>query len=361
MSIPVALILLVLLLAGNAFFVAAEFAMVTARRDQLEPRAAAGSGAARWSLKGIEDVSTSLAATQLGITACSLLIGAVGEPAIAALIEPPMEAVGVPPVLLHPIALAIALLIVTYLHMVLGEMVPKNISIAKPAPSALVLGPILRVFVLIFRPVIWLMNEMANLVVRHILRVEPRAEVESSHTSDEIAGFVAESGREGLLDENQIDLLRGALGFETLTAADVAIPAREVRVAPEEATVAEIERLCAETMFSRYPMQREDGTLSGYVHVKDLLALTVASPESRIPEHLVHTLIRVPSDAKLRQVVRVMQDHNVHLALIEGQRDRAGQASLVALADVVDKLVGEARAATRDPATPPERAPQDPQ
>ena len=107
MSIPMALTVLVLLLVGNAFFVAAEFAMVTARRDQIEPRAAAGSGAAKWALKGIEDVSASLAATQLGITACSLLIGAVGEPAVAALIEMPMHALGVPSVLQHPIALAI--------------------------------------------------------------------------------------------------------------------------------------------------------------------------------------------------------------------------------------------------------------
>lgn len=350
MSIPLALTLLVVLLAGNAFFVAAEFAMVTARRDQIEPRAAAGSGAAKWSLKGIEDVSTSLAATQLGITACSLLIGAVGEPAIAALIEVPMKALGVPSALQHPIALAIALVIVTYFHMVLGEMVPKNISIAKPAPSALILGPVLHVFVIVFRPVIWFMNELSNFVVRHVLRAEPRAEVASSHTSDEIAGFVAESGREGLLDEDQIGLLRGALGFEQLTAADVAIPAEQVRVASEDATVVEIERLCAETMFSRYPVQRDDGSLAGYVHMKDLLTLTVTDPGARLPAHLVHELIRVPADAKLRQVVHVMQDHNAHLALIEGQSDQAGQAALVALADVLEKLVGEARDATREPA-----------
>lgn len=349
MSIPMALTVLVLLLAGNAFFVAAEFAMVTARRDQIEPRAAAGSGAAKWALKGIEDVSASLAATQLGITACSLLIGAVGEPAVAALIEMPMHALGVPSVLQHPIALAIALLIVTYFHMVLGEMVPKNISIARPAPAALILGPVLHVFVTLFRPVIWLMNELSNLVVRHVLRAEPRAEVAASHTSEEIAGFVAESGREGLLDEDQIDLLRGALGFQRLTAADVAIPAQQVQVAPEGATVVEIERLCAETRFSRYPVQREDGTLTGYVHVKDLLSLTVTTPDARVPAHLVHELIRVPADAKLRQVVRLMQEHNAHLALIEGQSGQLGQASLVALADVLEKLVGEAREATREP------------
>lgn len=351
MSTGIALALLVLLLAGNAFFVAAEFAMVTARRDQIEPRAAAGSGAAKWALKGIEDVSTSLAASQLGITACSLVIGAVGEPAIAALIEVPLESLGVPSALLHPIALVIALLIVTYFHMVLGEMVPKNISIAKPAPSALILGPVLHVFVIIFRPIIWFMNTLANLIVRHVLRAEPRAEVAASYTSDEVAGFVAESGREGLLDEDQIRLLQGALGFEHLTAADVAIPAEKVRVAPADATVAQVEQVCAETGFSRYPIQGADGSLAGYVHMKDLLSMTVTDRDARVPAHLVHELIRVPADAKLRQVVRIMQRHNDHLALIEGQSDQAGRAALVALEDVLEKLVGEVREATREPAT----------
>lgn len=350
MSIPLALALLIALLAGNAFFVAAEFAMVTARRDQIEPRAAAGSGAAKWALKGIEDVSTSLAATQLGITACSLLIGAVGEPAIAALIEVPLESLGVPSALLHPIALVIALVIVTYFHMVLGEMVPKNISIAKPAPSALVLGPILHVFVIVFRPVIWFMNELANLVVRHVLRVEPKAEVAASYTSDEVAGFIAESGREGLLDEEQIDLLQGALHFEELTAADVAVPAEQVRHAPANATVAEFEQVCAETKFSRYPVRGEDGSLTGYVHVKDLLHLTITDRDARVPDELVRELIRVPADAELQQIVSLMQDHSAHLALLEGQSDQAGQAPVVVLADVLEKLVGEAREAAREPA-----------
>ena len=149
MTTSTAIIVLVLLLAGNAFFVASEFAVVSARRDQLEPLASEGSKSAKYALKGIENVSTSLAATQLGITACSLLIGAVGEPAIAHLLEVPMHWLGVPDVLLHPIALVIALLIVTFLHMILGEMVPKNIAIAVPSRVAQVLVPVLHGFVVV--------------------------------------------------------------------------------------------------------------------------------------------------------------------------------------------------------------------
>ncbi|MFF0990840.1 hemolysin family protein [Kocuria nitroreducens] len=346
MSEGLAILFLVLLLGGNAFFVAAEFAMVSARRDQIEPRAAAGSGAAKIALKGIEDVSTSLAATQLGITACSLLIGAVGEPAIAHLIEGPMADAGVPEGLVHPVALVIALLVVTFFHMVIGEMVPKNMAIAKPAASALLLGPVLRVFVLVFRPFIWLMNQSANLVVRHAFKAEPRDEVASAFTSDEVAGFVAESGREGLLDEDEITLLTGALNFEHLTAEDVAIPAEQLHTVPRSATVAELERICARTGFSRFPVQEDDGKLVGYVHTKDLLATPAEHRHAPIPQEAVRRLATVPADAKLRRVMRSMQQRNAHLALVEGRGTTAGDVSVVALEDVLEELVGEVRDAT---------------
>lgn len=341
-----AILLLIVLLAGNAFFVGAEFAMVSARRDQLEPRAAEGSRAARMSLKGIEDVSTSLAATQLGITACSLLIGSVGEPAIASLLEPAFSAVGIPEFLIHPIALVIALLVVTFLHMVLGEMVPKNISIAQPAAAALALGPVLRVFVIVLRPVIWLMNEVANLAVRHVLRATPKDEVSSTFTSSEVAGFVAESGREGLLDADEIGLLSGALKFERLTASDVAIPFEEIRTVPVSATPAEIEQLSVITGFSRFPVMGQDGSLEGYIHTKDILAVSAQARDEVFPASIVHSLGRVPEGAKLQAVMRRMQATQAHLALVESSQAHHGRYAIVALEDVLEELVGEVRDAT---------------
>ncbi|KAA9393965.1 HlyC/CorC family transporter [Kocuria coralli] len=346
MSDAVAVLVLALLLLGNAFFVGSEFAMVSARRDQLEPRAAEGSRSARSALKGIEDVSTSLAATQLGITACSLLIGSVGEPAIAHIIEPGFEALGVPEFLVHPIALVIALLVVTFLHMVIGEMVPKNIAIAQPAASALLLGPVLRIFVIFFRPVIWLMNSVANLVVRHVLRATPKDEVASAFTTDEVAGFVAESGRVGLLDADEIRLLTGALQFEALTAADVAIPFGEIRTISHEATNAQIEELTAETGFSRFPVMGPDGGLQGYIHTKDVLGLGPEQRDQPFDKAILHQLGRVPDGAKLQDVMRRMQANNAHLALVEGTQGHSGQYAIVALEDVLEELVGEVRDAT---------------
>ncbi|GAA4396162.1 hemolysin family protein [Nocardia zapadnayensis] len=346
MSDGVAILVLILLLAGNAFFVGAEFAMVSARRDQIEPKAAEGSQSARWTLRGITDVSVSLAATQLGITACSLLIGAVGEPAIAHLIEGPLESWGVPGGLVHPIALVIALLIVTFLHMVLGEMVPKNMAIAKPAAAALLLGPVLRVFVVVFRPFIWLMNTAANLVVTHVLRAEPKDEVSSSFSSGEVLEFVAESGREGLLGEEEIRLLTGALKFEELTAADVALAPGTVRTIPRTATVAEVEQLCIETGFSRFPVTDGSGGLVGYVHAKDLLVLGPEERLAALPDTVIRELGAVPGDAKLRRVMVAMQRTNSHMALIDGGPRSADEVAVVALEDVLEELVGEVRDAT---------------
>ena len=186
MSDTAGLLLALALLAGNAFFVGAEFALISARRTQIEPRAVAGSTRARSTLRAMEDVSLMMAGAQLGITVCSLGLGAVGEPALAHLIEGPLEAAGAPEALLHPIAFALALTIVVFLHMVLGEMVPKNIALAVPERSALALGPVLSTVVRVLRPLIWLLNQGANLVLR-CLRVQPKDEITSAFTRDEVA------------------------------------------------------------------------------------------------------------------------------------------------------------------------------
>lgn len=350
MSTGTALFVLVLLLALNAYFVAAEFAMVTARRDQVEPRALQGSTAAKLTLKGIENVSISLAATQLGITACSLLIGAVGEPALAHLMEGPLVSVGLPAGLSHLIALIIALLIVTFLHMVLGEMVPKNIAIARPAPSALALGPVLYVVVAVARPIIWLMNTTANHLVRLFFKVEPRDEVASSVDADQMRNLVATSGEEGLLDEDEVALLSGAIGFEQGTAADVAVPAAQLATLPRDATPAQVEEACVRTGFSRFPLTDEAGTFVGYVHTKDVLELDGAAAHRPIPDELVRPLGRVGAEDRLRTVLGRMQRASAHMAVMSGAGAGVGSgegAAVVMLEDVLEELVGEVTDATR--------------
>ena len=370
MSTSMAIAVLVAMLALNAFFVAAEFAMVSARRDQVEPMALAGRPGAKYALRGIEDVSVQLAATQLGITACSLVIGAVGEPAIASLMEGPFHDWGVPEALVHPIALVISLLIVTFLHMVLGEMVPKNIAIAKPPTTAAIIAVPLHIFVLVMRPFIALINSTANFLVRTLFKATPKDEVDSTFTSAQVQDFVAESGRQGLLDDDEIALLQGALTFERLTAADVMLPPDSLVTVAREVTPAELEALCADTGFSRYPVL-EDGACVGYVHVKDAIRLPAEVRDRPMPDMLVRVPSRIRSDEKLQNVMRTMQKDQTHFALVE-QADVLGPvepgkvgadgaadltkatmaddvhhyAGIIAFEDVLEELVGEVREAT---------------
>jgi CBS domain containing-hemolysin-like protein len=192
-----------LLLFGNAFFVGAEFALVSARRTQIEPRAEAGSRMARTTLKAMENMSLVIGVNQLGITVCSLVLGAVGEPAVAHLIEPAFEALHVPESLLHPAAFVFGLGIVVYLHVVLGEMIPKNIALAGPDRAALVLGPPIWGVVTVLRPVIVVINAIASAILR-LFGVRLMDEVSSSYTREEVAALVEESRGEGLIRPEEL-------------------------------------------------------------------------------------------------------------------------------------------------------------
>ncbi len=191
---------LFVLLAVNAFFVGAEFAVISARRSQIEPRAAAGSRAAKTALWAMEHVSLMLAACQLGITVCSLLILNVSEPAIHHLLQVPLELTGLPAEAVSTIAFVVALLLVSFLHVVFGEMVPKNLSFSVPDRAVLILATPLVLVASVFRPVIVALNATSNAVLR-LFRVEPKSEANSVFTLEEVATIVAQSTREGVLSD----------------------------------------------------------------------------------------------------------------------------------------------------------------
>ena len=342
MSTGGAIALSVLLLALNAFFVGAEFAIISARRSSIEPRAKEGGWAARVTLHAIENVSLMLAAAQLGITVCSLGLGYLGEPAIAHALEGPFKDLGVPEALVHPIAFAIALGIISFLHVVLGEMVPKNIALAGPDRTALVLGPPLVLVVRILRLPIALMNWIANAILRAI-GIEPRDEVTSAFTRDEVAGLVEESRREGLLDDDEGRLLTGALAFEERDARSVLLPLAELATIAPDVTPAELERVAASTGYSRFPV-RQRGTLVGYLHLKDALEFEDRHRNRPIARSWIRGLPTVTVTDRLRAILATMQRSGAHLARVD---DVDGTVlGVVALEDVLEELVGEIRAET---------------
>lgn len=328
------------LLALNAFFVGAEFALISARRSQVEPRAQEGSRMARTTLHAMENVSLVMAGAQLGITVCSLGLGAVGEPAVAHVVEPALHALGLPDEVLHPVSFAIALAVVGYLHVVLGEMVPKNIALAGPDRAALVLGPAIWAVVTVLRPVIVALNAVANGVLR-LLRVEPKDELSSSFTREEVAALVEESRGEGLLREDEYDRLAGALGFTEKTVASVVMPLDTLATVPRGATAADVEDVCAATGFSRFPVAGEDGTLVGYLHVKDVLETDEERRARAVGDKWVRPFATVRADAVLHDALETLQRSGAHLAQVVGPDGAV--LGLATLEDVLEELVGEIR------------------
>ncbi|MFC5064561.1 hemolysin family protein [Actinomycetospora atypica] len=366
-----ALVAMAALLLANAFFVGAEFALISARRDRVETMVDAGTSGAATVLRATEHLSMMMAAAQLGITICSLALGSLGEPALAHLLEGIFEPLGVPEALLHPIAFVISLLIVTVLHIVIGEMVPKNIAIAGPERTSVWLVPPLVAFLKVARPIIYLLNWIANHVLK-LLGVEPKDERESAFTTSEIAEMLSESRREGLLDASQTRRLTQALNTAERTVADVLIPRERLTVLPARPTVGAVEDAVHRTGFSRYPVQAPEapdahprldtdpfaagtevlepgdhvGTdvgLDGYLHIKDVLDIE-GGPDEVVPAERIRALPPVSVSAPVDEALASMRREGSHLA--RAVDDEGTTVGVVALEDLVEEYVGTVRDST---------------
>ena len=326
-----AILLTVFLLLGNAFFVAAEFALVSARRTQIEPLAEAGNRFARTTLRAMENMSEVIAVNQLGITVCSLVLGAVAEPTIAQLIEPVLHALHVPEAFLHPVAFTIGLSIVVFLHVVMGEMIPKNIALAGPDRAALVLGTPVWAFVTVLRPVIRVINAVARGLLR-LVGVQLMDEVSSTYTREEVAALVEESRGEGLLQPDEYDRLAGALGFTERTVAAVLMPPETLTTVSRDATVAEVEDVCAATGYSRFPVTGARAVrvaLVGYLHIKDVLEPDEARRDRVIEPRWIRPFAPVRANDSLHDALEILQRRGSHMATVsddDGGVRRAGHA-----------------------------------
>ncbi|GGL64767.1 membrane protein [Streptomyces fumigatiscleroticus] len=326
-----------LTLLTNAFFVGGEFALISVRRGQIEPRAEQGDKRARMTLWGLEHISAMLATAQLGITVSSLVLGAVAEPAIAHLLEPAFEAVHMPHGLVHPIAFVIALTVATYLHMLIGEMVPKNIALAAPVPAALLFGPPLVALTRALGPVVFGINAFANALLK-LLRVEPKSEVESVFTDDQLARMVVDSSEAGLLSPADGERLRDALELGTRPVGEILVPVAQMRTVAHTVTPAELERVAAEAGYSRFPVTGPGGTLLGYLHIKDTLG--VADREKPFPRSVLHPVTRVRIDTPLDDTLTALRAADGHLAAVTGATGAV--LGFVTMEDVLSELVGPA-------------------
>lgn len=346
------LVLLLLgLLVGNAFFVTAEFALVSARRSAMETLAAGGSRGARVAIGGMEQITLMLAGAQLGITLCSVGLGAVAEPAISDLLHPLARAGGLPPTVAGVAALAIALSLVMYVHVVFGELVPKNFAMASPERAASVFGAALVAVVTVIKPVLWVVNGAANSAVR-LFGLTPKSEVASAFTPEEVAGMVAEARREGLLEDKEGALVVGALTFADRAVGVLAKPVAQMVTVMAGTSPEEVESLSARTGYSRFPVT-EGPDLIGYVHLKDVLETDPVRRASPVARSVYRTLSTVSASDDLGAALTTMQDARSHLARVLGP-DGVVVEGIVTLEDVVAELV---RDGTRRPAAPAPSAP----
>lgn len=331
------------LLLINGFFVGAEFAVISARRSQIEPRAEAGSRWAKTALWAMEHATLMLATCQLGITICSLLILNVSEPAIHHLLEIPLGLTPLPDEAIGTIAFIITLIVVSFLHVVIGEMVPKNLSFSVPDRAVLILATPLVFFATIFRPIVAVLNATANGVLR-LFRVEPKNEATSAFTVDEVATIVATSTREGVLTD-ATGTLSNAFEFTEKTVRDVTVDMTTLVTLPEDAAPSDVERAVAQHGFSRYVLVDGEGEPTGYVHLKDVIDLDDDEFDDPVPPKRIRQLISVFRDQELEDALATLRRSGSHVARVF---DESGSTKgVLFLEDIIEELVGEVQDATR--------------
>ncbi len=337
----VRLLVSVCLIGANAFFTAAEFALIATRRSWAEQLAREGNRSARALSKSLHEVSTMLAGAQFGITVTSLVLGFVAEPLVAQLFERLFSVVNLPPEIGHALSFAFSLAIVVFFHMVFGEMVPKNIVIAEPERAALLIAIPFRAFVNVFRVLIQVLNSMGNAILR-ILGVSPDDVDSQVHTAREIGAMLAESKAQGLIPELEHQLLRGTLGIRKLNAAEVMIPRTSMVTAEVTDTPATIEAIVRRTGHSRIPIfENEIDNILGFVHAKDLLVVPNDERSEPIRRSIVRDIMIVPETRKLQPLLFDMRAQQRQFALVIDEH--GGTAGLVTLEDLLEEVVGDIR------------------
>ncbi|MEO0027772.1 MAG: hypothetical protein RL716_1103 [Actinomycetota bacterium] len=333
----------VILVLVNGFFVGAEFAVISARRAQIEPRAEAGSRPAKITIRAMEKVALMLATSQLGVTIASLLILIIAEPAVHHLLEPVLEATGVPHELQTGLAFAITLVLVSFMHVVIGEMVPKNISFSVPERAALVLVPVLYGVAMVVRPIVVALNWAANSLLR-LIGVHAKDEANSTYTLDQVEDIVEHSTREGALSDLS-GTLSNTFEFTEKQVKDVAVPTASLISFVDSVTPAEIEQAVAKHGFSRYPLTDADGDFVGYLHLKDVIDLREDEFRDAFPAKRVRSLISLPATMELEDALASMRRVHAHMAKAF---NKAGEVvGILFLEDILEELVGEVNDATQ--------------
>ena len=329
----------VLLTLGTAVFVAGEFSLVSVDRLAVERAVAQGDRRAAGVLAAVRSLSTQLSGAQVGITVTTLVVGFLVEPSLAAILEPPLRALGASPGLAEPLAVALGLFVATVFSMQFGELVPQNLGISEPLRTAKVVAGPVRMFTRAVRPLITLLNGSANRVLRAV-GVEPQEELSSARTPEELAALVRRSAEVGTLDETTAEIITRSLDFADRTAADVMTPRVRMQVARRGESAEDVVDLARRTGFSRFPVV-EDGVddVVGVVHLKTAIGVPRGRREGVPVEALMAAAVRVPETVRLEPLLVALRQQGLQMAVVVDEY--GGTAGVVTLEDVVEELVGD--------------------
>jgi len=336
---PWALVLGAVLLVLNGFFVAVEIALLAVRRARIEERADAGDPRAAVALAALKEISVTFSGAQLGITMASLGLGAIAEPALAALVDDLLAAVGLPAAPRGAIAFSIALSIVVFLHMVIGEMAPKNLALARPENVSLRLARPFHWFVVVLRPLIVGLNMAANGLVR-MTGTRPIDEHDLVHTPEELAMALRESHRHGMLGSQDLRVMGAALRLAEIDAEAAMTPRTDLVTLPEGAPAQTILDAASQTGFTRFLVVHENlDDVVGLVHVKDALTRDAGDMPGLTVGDLMRPVLAVPENRELPELLAEMRADRSHAVLVVDEY--GGTAGLVTLEDVIEELVGD--------------------
>ena len=334
-------VVIVVLLAVNGFFVALEFALVGSRRSRLEPLADAGDRSAQRALASMKELSIQLAGAQLGITVASLVLGLVGEPAIAHVLEGLAgNASWIPEGWVHPLAVIVGLLVIVFAHMVIGEMVPKNLTLTHPETVLRILSWPNRLYLFVVRPLVIVLNWFGNMGVR-LFGVEPKDELSDTHSAQELAVLVSVSHEEGAIPDFSAELLSGVLDFSQCTVATVMVGRESVAAVSSTATPRELDDAVRLLGHTRLLVVGEGGIddARGFIHAKDLLTVPEDEIDRPVSSRLFRQALSTHPDESLEVLLHSMQRSRSHFAIVLNDDDSI--AGIVTLDDLLDELLGE--------------------
>ena len=332
--------LIVILLLSNGFFVASEFAMVKVRKTRIEQLVNEGNGTAKVAMEALKDLDKFIAAVQLGVTISSIGLGWVGESTLARIVEPIFAFLpGIShSIATHTVSVSIAFALITFLHVVIGELVPKSIALEYTEKTALFVAKPMHFITWIFNPFIWLLNGFGNTLL-NMLHIPHSHKGSLVHSTEELDMLVNQSYNGGVLNETEKEMLHNVFKFSDLTAKQVMIPRTDMICIPDDMTLDELNKLAAESQYTRYPVYSETiDHIIGLIHVKDLYGLSIKN-EERPLKSLLRDILLVPETITMDNLVLEFKKRKGQMAIVIDEF--GGTSGLITLEDVLEEIFGE--------------------